>query len=124
MDVIKRYQEISKHENDCWALALSRAFKKDYDEIYNLMKPFVNENGTLYTHFIYGILQKNGWQCFRTKSKLKNIVLHKDYDEMLIKIKNHVLYVNNGTIYSYNSSDENYETMLNSLTERVYVIRN
>lgn len=127
MDII-RYQETSHVDNDCWAVALSRALKMSYDDIYNLMAPFLEDDKTLHTHFIKGLLTRNKWKLWTAKSKLKNLVpkLSTTFDEMFLFLTydhatiQHVIYVKDLTIYSYNESDESYKAMLNSYVYLVY----
>jgi hypothetical protein len=46
----------NQNKNDCWCDALSFAVHKPYNEIREMMKPFINDEGGLSNHFIYGYL--------------------------------------------------------------------
>jgi hypothetical protein len=90
-----KWQDVkSQHDNDCWAIAISKAVGKTYKEIYNLFKPFIDKEGFLNNNHTIAYLEDNGF----TKVSLNNQTVK----EVLQKNDS----VNNHLVFRYTNADE------------------
>ena len=92
------------HDNDCWCDAISLFTNQDYDTVYKLFKPFMEDNGTLSTSFINGYLSKLDYVCIDLDISLYMAIQLVDTKHgALFELENdngsHIIYVKGHTIY-------------------------
>ena len=106
MKKIKWQNVTVKHDNSCWAIAISKATGKTYKEVYNLLKPIMSKDGGLNNSLTIGYLQTQGFtKVTLNETSVKETIQHTDTvnNHIIIRYYDgnsaHVFYVHNDTIY-------------------------
>ena len=125
--MIVHYQEVLHHKNDCWAHTLSRATELPYEEVYRMMDPLKDEDGSLRPEFVFGLLIKYNWKEKRVRIKLKNLVKkYKNLVNMVAILYSqgsgylHLVYISGDIVYSHNSTPECFEEMTNDIVIKIF----
>ena len=92
------------HDNDCWCDAIALLTNQDYDVVYKLFKPFINDDGTLNTLFTKGYLSKLDYCLYEISGTLYEwIQIVNNKNGVIFELENdnggHTIYVKDNVIY-------------------------
>jgi hypothetical protein len=101
---IKIHKVESKHENDCWCVAISLFMNKPYDDVYNDLKHLLMKDGGLSSNIIKGYLLTKGYTNYQFEDDLYSILQILDTRKGIIldvesKDTSHAVYVKNMELY-------------------------
>ncbi len=101
----------TSNQNDCWAIALSKALDEDYDKVYRRFKHFHSGNG-VEADIIEGYLRHKGYFIVTTKMELMNAIRVYDNKTGIIFAMEdqeggrHIVYIKENIIYEGTELDD------------------
>jgi len=115
------------NDGDCWCDALALATGKTYDEVFEMMRPFRNDDGTLIGLFLFGLLFKHGYKQFDNENKqftVRNLLSlvnhHECYAVVFVDDGHHAFYLHDGVIHD-NVKIENREKFLDQIVDNYFL---
>lgn len=124
VEFIKRH---NTHDDDCWCDALSFALDKSYDEMYKLMKPFINKGGSLNIGFFKSMLYSGDYYSMDMECDIYSAIQLIDSSRGIVFIMKekgkdikHIVYVKNNQIYDNNPKEGNWYYLKTFNVEEVF----